>query len=158
MNPQIPNNGHRDSSKPAIAPPSQNFTTFYRTLAGFGLLLAGLLVVGTLPRLQRKYELEANASGAKSEGMTVNVVTPKRGKAKAELTLPGSIQAVKETTIYARTNGYLKQRPVGMGDRVEAGQLLAEIDVPETDQDLEQTRANFAQTQSAYAQARATLE
>jgi len=127
-------------------------------LFGAVAIMAGLFLIGLLPRLQRQAQLTASAKEAKSEMLTVSTVSPHRASGKANLVLPGSVQAVQETTIYARTNGYLKQRLVDIGDRVEAGQLLAEIEAPEIDQELAQARANFAQTQSAYAQAQANLE
>jgi RND family efflux transporter MFP subunit len=65
--------------------------------------------------------------------------------------LPGNIQAIEETPIYARANGYLRRRLVDIGDQVRGGQLLAEIETPELDQQLMQARANLQQ-------ARATLE
>jgi RND family efflux transporter MFP subunit len=131
---------------------------FKFVMLGAGVVMAGLLAVGLIPRLQRQAELNANANEAKSNLLTVNTVAPHRAPAKAELALPGNIQAVQETTLYARVDGYLSKRLVDIGDRVEAGQLLAEIDSPEIDRELDQARANLAQTRSAYMQARANLE
>lgn len=131
---------------------------FRMALLGFGAVFAALLVVGILPRLQRGAEINASAKEAKTEALTVSTVTPHRADAKADLTLPGSIQAVQETTLYARTDGYLTQRLADIGDRVATGQLLAEIDSPEVDQELEQARANVAQTRSAHMQTLASLE
>jgi RND family efflux transporter MFP subunit len=65
---------------------------------------------------------------------------------------------VQETAIYARVDGYLKRRLVNIGDRVQSGQTLAEVDTPELDQQLYQTRATLAQTISALQQARAALQ
>jgi RND family efflux transporter MFP subunit len=79
--------------------------------------------------------------------------------------LPGSIQAIQEAPIYSRVDGYLKRRLVDIGDRVQAGQVLAEIDTPDLDQQLAQGRAtaaaseaSLAQSRSALQQARATLQ
>jgi RND family efflux transporter MFP subunit len=137
--------------------PHTNPTQFRTILLGAGALMAVLLAIGIVPRLQRHAELDASAKEAKAGGLTVNTVTPHPASAK-NLTLPGSVEGVQEVTIYARTNGYLTQRLADIGDRVEAGQLLAEIDSPETDRELEQARANLAQTRSAYMQSRANLE
>jgi len=123
-----------------------------------GAVMAGLFLIGILPRLQRNAELNASVKEAKTGLWTVNTVSPRRAPAKADVTLPGSIQAVKEITIYARMDGYINQRYADIGDRVEAGQLLAEIDSPETDRQLDQARASLAQTRAAYAQAMANLE
>jgi RND family efflux transporter MFP subunit len=75
---------------------------------------------------------------------TVVVVRPKTGAPLEELTLPGTLQAMADAPIYARTNGYLKRRLVDIGSRVKKGQLLAEIDAPELEQQLQQARADLA--------------
>jgi RND family efflux transporter MFP subunit len=137
--------------------PHTNPTQFRTILLGAGALMAVLLAIGIVPRLQRHAELDANAKEAKADGLTVNTVTPHPASAKT-LALPGSVEGLQEVTIYARTNGYLAQRLADIGDRVEAGQLLAEIDSPETDRELDQARASLAQTRSAYMQSRANLE
>jgi multidrug efflux pump subunit AcrA (membrane-fusion protein) len=71
--------------------------------------------------------------------------------------LPSNIQATEETAIYARTNGYVRERYVDIGDRVAPGKVLAQIDTPELDQELSQSRAALAQTRAALAQARASF-
>jgi RND family efflux transporter MFP subunit len=88
----------------------------------------------------------------------VNVVHPIPGAASQEIVLPGNTQPFNDTPIYARTNGYLKHWYVDIGARVEQGQLLAEIDTPEVDQQLEQARADLknAQANEQLAQITAT--
>ena len=75
---------------------------------------------------------------------TVAVVRPSRGAPQEELILPGSLQAYVDAPIYARTGGYLKRRYVDMGAKVKANQLLAELDAPELEQQLQQARADLA--------------
>ena len=75
---------------------------------------------------------------------TVAVDQADRGAPQEELVLPGTMQAFTDAPIYARTNGYLKKRYADIGARVRAGQLLAEIDTPEVDQQLQQARAELA--------------
>jgi RND family efflux transporter MFP subunit len=89
---------------------------------------------------------------------TVNVVRPTSGSASQEVVLPGNTQPFNNTPIYARTNGYLKRWYVDIGARVKQGQLLAEIDTPEIDQQLEQARADLknAQANEQLAQTTAT--
>ena len=65
--------------------------------------------------------------------------------AAVDWSLPGTTQAMQDATIYARVNGYLSERHVDMGDRVKAGELLAVIDSPELEQQLNQARANLLQ-------------
>ena len=73
----------------------------------------------------------------------VNVVHPQRGAPTSEIVLPGGAQAFVDAPIYARTNGYLKKWYFDIGARVKEGQLLAEIETPEVDQQLEQARAQL---------------
>ena len=75
---------------------------------------------------------------------TLTVVHPKRGAPQQEIILPGDMQPYTDAPIYARTSGYLKSRHVELGARVKAGQLLAEIDTPEVDQQLQQARSDLA--------------
>lgn len=82
-------------------------------LLGIGML-TGLLAVGILPRLNRQAELDAAVEKTK-ELPTVNVVKVQRSPAGTDSVLPGSVQAIQETTIYARTDGYLKRRLVDIG-------------------------------------------
>src|SRR3954471_23695930 len=79
---------------------------------------------------------------------TVTVVSPERGVPEEEISLPGSMQAFTDASIYARTNGYLKRRLVDIGSRVHAGALLAEIDTPELDSQLQQARAELATSEA----------
>ena len=83
----------------------------------------------------------------------VDVIEVGRSSSKSELVLPGNIQAVTEAPILARADGYVKRRMVDIGDRVQAGQALAEIEAPELDQQVRQAQANFEQTQAALTQA-----
>ena len=88
----------------------------------------------------------------------VAVVTPTRGAPQQEIVLPGTIQAFTDAPIYARTNGYLKRWHVDIGARVQAGQLLAEIDTPELDQQLLQARADLSTAQANARLAQTTAE
>jgi len=87
---------------------------------------------------------------------SVALVQPKRSAPQAEIVLPGNIQAFIDAPIYARTNGYLKRWYVDIGGRVKAGQLLAEIDTPEVDQQLQQARADLATAKANYDLAQTT--
>lgn len=88
----------------------------------------------------------------------VSVVRPTTAAASQEITLPGNTQAFNDTPIYARTSGYLKRWYVDIGAHVNQGQLLADIDTPEVDQQLEQARADLknAQANEQLAQITAT--
>ena len=79
---------------------------------------------------------------------TVAVVFPKKGALTQEIVLPGSTQAFSDAPIYARTSGYLKRWYFDIGAHVQKGQLLAEIETPEVDRQLEQTRADLESAQA----------
>jgi RND family efflux transporter MFP subunit len=115
-----------------------------------------LLGIGVLPRLRQNAELVAAATAPDAGLVQVSVAPPRRSDGPIDLVLPSNIQAIEETTIYARTSGYVRERYVDIGEPVTAGKVLAQIDTPELDQELSQARAALAQTRSALAQARAS--
>jgi RND family efflux transporter MFP subunit len=78
----------------------------------------------------------------------VGVTQPSRGAASEDISLPGDVQPLTDAAIFARTSGYLKGRYADIGSRVKAGQVLAEIDAPEVDQQLMQARADLATAQA----------
>jgi RND family efflux transporter MFP subunit len=119
-------------------------------------IFAGAAVWGIQTRLSARSAL--NASAKDSVRTPVTVAHPRPSNTAAELILPGNVQAYVETPIYARTNGYLKRWYVDIGGRVRAGQLLAEIDAPEVDQELRQAEATQAQAQANLDLARTTAE
>jgi RND family efflux transporter MFP subunit len=79
---------------------------------------------------------------------TVSVIHPKPGAPLQEIVIPGDMQPYTDAPIFARTNGYLKKWNADIGANVKAGQVLAEIDSPEVDQQLQQARADVATAQS----------
>jgi RND family efflux transporter MFP subunit len=79
---------------------------------------------------------------------TVAVVFPKEGAPSQEIVLPGNMQAFSDAPIYARTSGYLKRWYFDIGAHVQKGQLLAEIETPEVDRQLEQARADLETAQA----------
>jgi RND family efflux transporter MFP subunit len=81
---------------------------------------------------------------------TVTAVHPKRGAPAEEVVLPGNAQAYVATPIWARTNGYLKSWNFDIGAHVKAEQLLAEIETPEVDKQLDQARADLATAEANY--------
>jgi RND family efflux transporter MFP subunit len=110
------------------------------------LAIVCLLAFGVLRGINTRIKAAANV---KQDTMdmsvpTVSVVHPKLGALKDELVLPGNIQAFTVSPIYARTSGYLKKWYVDIGGRVKAGQLLAEIEAPEVEKQLDQARADLS--------------
>jgi RND family efflux transporter MFP subunit len=106
------------------------------------VIVAAIVVSGILPRIHARADLDKET--AQMAIPTVAVVHPKRGTPTQEVVLPANVQAYIDAPIYARTNGYLKHWYADIGARVKAGQLLADIETPEVDQQLRQSRADLA--------------
>ncbi len=127
-------------------------------LRRLGAVVAAVIIVallaGLLPRLFQRAALRTETRELAIP--TVSVVSPAPGKAAAGLSLPAELKALAEAPIHARANGYLKRWLVDIGAAVEAGQLLAEIDTPELDQELARARAELAQADAALGLARIT--
>jgi RND family efflux transporter MFP subunit len=105
------------------------------------IAVASLLLSGIWSRLRARAELKTET--AQAALTAVSVVSPKRTSPADELILPGNVQPYISSPIYARTNGYLKTWYFDIGARVKKGQLLAVIETPEVDQQLEQARSNL---------------
>jgi RND family efflux transporter MFP subunit len=123
------------------------------------LALLSLLAFGVLRGIRTRIKA---AAGVKQDNIdmsvpTVSVVHPKRGALRDEIVLPGNIQAFTVSPIYARTSGYLKKWYVDIGGRVKAGQLLADIESPEVDKQLEQARADLATAEANLSLAKSTM-
>jgi RND family efflux transporter MFP subunit len=130
-----------------------------RWIAPAGLLfLAALIAIGILPRLERKREAEFVAHAQETPVPMVSAVKASAAPAASELVLPGNTEPLNVAAIYARSSGYVKQRFVDIGSKVRAGQVLAEIESPEIDQELEQARASLLQAGAALLQSSANLE
>jgi RND family efflux transporter MFP subunit len=122
------------------------------------LLLGGLAAAGIVPRLAGRAAAREEQVRSESELPRVIVAKPVRAATGNGVTLPGSIQPVQETIVYARTNGYVRKYRVDLGDKVTAGQVLAEIDTPEVDQELRQAQAAATQARALVGQAKTQLD
>jgi RND family efflux transporter MFP subunit len=109
-----------------------------------------------LPRIKAKTVLRQETSMAAEPAVTI--VHPQRQAGAQELVLPGNIQAFMDAPIYARTSGYLKKWYFDIGSQVKAGQLLAEIESPEVDQQLQQAREELGTAQANLKLAQLTAE
>jgi multidrug efflux system membrane fusion protein len=113
-----------------------------KALTIVGLLLLVLLAAGGITLLSRVTHERALAKETEIDTVpTVAVVNPTPEKPDEDLILPGSLLAYEDSPIYARTNGYLVKWYKDIGSRVTKGELLAKIDTPEVDQELNQARA-----------------
>ncbi|PIP08661.1 MAG: efflux transporter periplasmic adaptor subunit, partial [Syntrophobacteraceae bacterium CG23_combo_of_CG06-09_8_20_14_all_50_8] len=129
---------------------------FLLAVAIVAVLIVTGLVTGLIPRFRQHTELSAETH--KLSVPTVTVISPKPGQSASNMTLSAEVRPWIETPIYARANGYLKRRLVDIGAHVQAGQLLAEIDTPELNQELERVRAQLSQSEAALGLSKITAE
>jgi RND family efflux transporter MFP subunit len=120
---------------------SQSSHRRWLSLAVALIVVAALLVSGILSRVRARTTLKAET--AQVALTAVSVVSPKQATPVQEIILPGNVQPFITSPIYARTNGYLRKWYVDIGGRVKQGQLLAVIETPEVDQQLQQARSNL---------------
>ncbi|EEF62794.1 efflux RND transporter periplasmic adaptor subunit [Pedosphaera parvula] len=136
-------------------------TPTHRPKLGWWALLVVVLVIvgvvaGLVPRLRHREQL---AKDTLEMGVpTVEVTSAVRGKATAALTLPAEVKPVVEAPIYARASGFIKKWYVDIGAQVKAGEVLADIDTPELNQELEAARAALVRAEADLALARTTSE
>jgi len=117
--------------------------------AVFFLIVAILIVLGAILIVQRRAQYKALANETEAAAVpTVAVIHPNLESGDEDLVLPGTLQAYVESPIYARTNGYLKKWYHDIGSTLKKGDLLADIDTPEVDQQLGQARADLNTSQA----------
>jgi RND family efflux transporter MFP subunit len=119
------------------------------------LIIGGIALAAVYLRMP--HTQAPQASGAQPQRYIATVMMPEASAADG-LVLPGELHPYLEAAIYARTNGYLKSRKVELGASVKQGELLAEIDSPETDQQLKQAQADLASAQANYQVAQITAD
>jgi RND family efflux transporter MFP subunit len=138
-------------AKPGLRP----LLMFFIALA---CIVIAAIAAGFLPRLShQKVMLAANEKVAAQR--PVVIASPAHLTASKDgIDLPGDLQAQIESPIFARASGYMKSRLVDIGDRVKAGQPMAEIETPELDQQITQARASLAQAQAALKELQADIE
>jgi RND family efflux transporter MFP subunit len=124
----------------------------HRSHAGlvFGLLVLIGIGVAVYFGIQSRTraEVETKRVALETVAAPVQVISPQRGSAGDEISLPGNTQAFNDTAIYARTSGYLKSWKVDIGAHVKQDQVLAEIETPELDQQLDQAEAELKSAQA----------
>lgn len=137
-------------NNPRPAEPKKGRWKWFSLIVVGVLILLGILAFFAISHaIHNRHEREDTAKAVQAGAATVQVVKPSRSPATFEFSLPGAAEALSTATLYARINGYLKQRLVDIGDRVETGQLLAVIDAPDIDAQLTQARAQLQQARAA---------
>ena len=154
-------NPHDIVIKPANAPVRDGATApsaTTRTLRNASVVALLLIVAGTLAGLLPRWhhQLELRQETLELATPTVAVVSPAPGKAPPTLVLPAEVRPYLDSPIYARASGYIKRWLVDIGAQVKEGDLLAEIDTPELNQELAQARAQLVQAKAALELARTT--
>jgi membrane fusion protein (multidrug efflux system) len=128
-------------------------------VAALVLLAAACVTAGFffayLPRREQTAMLARDTRSSFEAAPSVEVVTPKAAPSLHPITLPASLQPLAETVLYPRANGYIDRVSADIGDRVKEGQLLALIETPELDQQLDQARAQLLQVRASLGQAEA---
>jgi multidrug efflux pump subunit AcrA (membrane-fusion protein) len=142
---------------PASAPRRARTRTIILIASVVLAALAVFLVLGVVYRLKRARALAAAADAVATTPPRVQVIHAVPS-ATSTLSLPGTTQALEDAIVFARVSGYLSKRYVDIGDAVKAGQLLAEIQSPELDQQLSQARANLQQAYKQLDLQKANLE
>jgi RND family efflux transporter MFP subunit len=118
-------------------------------LAGVtAIILAAALVAGAVPRLRQEQALNGQAATVADSPPRVTVAVARLSPADNDRILPGNALPLLEAGLFPRATGYIKTRLVDIGDRVEAGQLLAVIDAPDIDDQLNQAKADLAQARA----------
>jgi len=150
-----PEKNHPPLDPAATTAPRSAIKLSHVTGAVGALVVIGL-IAGFIPRWHQRNALRAET--AELAIPTVNVTAPTPGPAAPGLLLPGEIKPLVEATIYARANGYVKRWLVDIGAPVKEGELLAELDTPELNQELAQTKAELAQATAALTLAKTSAD
>ncbi len=119
-------------------------------------IAAVLIVAGIRPRVKNQQSLQERATASALPALTV--IHPIRQNPAEEVVLPGNIQAFSDAPIYARTNGYLRKWYFDIGSHVKQGQLLADIQSPEVDQQLQQAQDDVGMAEANLKLAQITAE
>ena len=127
------------------------------TIVG-AVILLGVLAIAYVSRTSRARALAAAASERRSAIPQVNIYVVRAGSAASPLFEPSNIEPITEAVIYARIDGYITQRLVDIGDRVQTGQLLAVISSPETDEELQAAEEALRQSKSDLETSRAAID
>ena len=127
-------------------------------LLAFVVLIGVLFALGILPKLKEKKILSEKEEARASAVPVVSTERARLAPMEESASIPGDIGAMQYATIYARVDGYLKNRVKDIGDSVKAGELLAEIDTPTIDQEIAQAAADLAESKAQLLSTQAKLK
>jgi RND family efflux transporter MFP subunit len=122
------------------------------------VLVTALFLTGFIPRVHQNSQLNADAAAERDAAIPVNVVTAVRAKDVVSFSVSGTLRPWQETSVYARTTGYLGKWSVDINDSVKQGDVMATIDSPEVDEQLSQAQAALSQMKAATLKAQSDLQ
>jgi RND family efflux transporter MFP subunit len=147
------NQDHQEPEELGFALPPPAKTSRTTVIIVLVVLVGAGVAFGVVKRDKARALVDAPVTEAKVTH--VDVMKPTVSDSDRALTLPGTVRALEQAKIFARTTGYVRKWLVDIGDKVTAGQLLVELDVPDLDAALSQARAQLAQAKAAVKQVEA---
>jgi len=133
--------------------PAPRESSRWKVVVVFGVVVGGAFAFGWYKHNQAGKEVPTAGSGPRTT--KVDIIKPATKSSSSSISLPGTVKALEETKIYAHVTGFIKDWKVDIGDKVTAGQLLAEVATPDLDAQLGQGRAQLAQAEAALKQVQA---
>jgi RND family efflux transporter MFP subunit len=129
----------------------------WAVMAMIAAVLAGAVVIGVGPRLEQR-DARARTLAQATGPKRVRVAAVRAGDEAHVLTLPASSTPIRQSTLYSKSTGFVRRYLVELGDTVKAGQVLAEIEAPETDEEIRLARARLAEARANVGIHQATSE
>lgn len=122
------------------------------------VIIVVLVVAGAVPRVRRAHALDLSSREDSLAGVRVTVALAHRASATGDLALSGSVQALHETNVYARSSGYVQKWTADIGTRVKANQVLAIVETPDVDRQYDQAQADLMRAKTSETLAKRNLE
>ncbi|HEV7705199.1 MAG TPA: hypothetical protein VGO46_12945, partial [Gemmatimonadaceae bacterium] len=133
-------------------------STGTRRAAIAAVVIVVLIVLGAVPRVRRAHALDLSAREDSAAGVRVTVAMAHRATAAGDLALTGTVQALHETNVYSRSNGYVQKWTADIGARVKANQLLAVVETPDVDRQYDQAQADLMRARTTETLAKRNLD
>ena len=144
--------GRKKDDRPKHPKPRGSYRVLFWLLGGVLVVLLLVFLIGFLPRHGRNKQNDKKAEQQQDQVPVLEAQRVERARAADGLVVPGTTTPLTEAFVYARAGGYLKKRYVDIGDHVRRGQLLALIDSPDLDQQVDQAREQLRQAEAQKAQ------
>jgi RND family efflux transporter MFP subunit len=129
-----------------------------RRAAIAAVVIVALVVAGAVPRVRRAHALDLSSREDSLAGVRVTVALAHRASASGDLALTGTVQALHETNVYARSSGYVQKWTADIGARVEANRVLAVVETPDVDRQYDQAQADLVRAKTTETLAKRNLD